>query len=91
MLQPVEYLNKLPKSIAADERVLVADPMMATGGSMVHVLKDLVKRGASAHLIRVVCMTCAPPALERLEQFTGTRHSSVDTLIIQTPLVGWMD
>lgn len=69
--QPVEYLNKLPKRIAADDRVLVADPMMASGGSMVHVLKDLVARGATPSLIRVVCMVAAPAALELMCQFPG--------------------
>lgn len=64
-------MNKLPKSIAADDRVLVADPMMATGGSMVHVLKDLVARGATPSLIRVVCMVAAPPALKLMSQFPG--------------------
>ena len=52
--------------------MLVADPMMATGGSMVHVLKDLVARGATPSLIRVICITCAPPALKQLsELFPG--------------------
>lgn len=31
------YLNKLPASFAEDDRVLVSDPMMATGGTMVQV------------------------------------------------------
>jgi len=29
------YLNKLPESFAPDDRVLISDPMMATGGTMV--------------------------------------------------------
>ena len=36
-LQASWYLNKLPLSFAADDRVLVSDPMMATGGTMVQV------------------------------------------------------
>ena len=78
-MQPTEYLNKLPASIAADDRVLVSDPMMATGGSMVKVLTDLVSRGASPEWIRVICITCAPPALQKLsEQFPGSVDGPAD-------------
>ena len=72
VLQPIEYLNKLPKTLDPDDRVLVSDPMVATGGSMLKVLEDLVARGASPALIRVISITVAPPALKLLsERFPG--------------------
>ena len=72
MLQPIEYLNKLPKTLDKEDRVLVSDPMVATGGSMVKVLDDLVARGADPALIRVISITVAPPALKLLsEKFPG--------------------
>ena len=39
LAQPTEYLNKLPAAFAADDRILVSDPMMATGGTMVSCLE----------------------------------------------------
>ena len=72
MPQPIEYLNKLPKTLDKDDRVLVSDPMVATGGSMLKVLEDLVARGADPALIRVISITVAPPALKLLsEKFPG--------------------
>lgn len=66
------YLNKLPDVLTADDRVLVADVMLATGGTIVQVLEDLVKRGASPSNIRLVSVVAAPPALQKLsEKFPG--------------------
>lgn len=68
------YLNKLPASFAEDDRVLVSDPMMATGGTMVQVLDEIVKRGASPDYIRVLSITVAPPALKLLsEKYPGLK------------------
>ena len=33
VVQATAYLNKLPASLSADDRILVVDPMLATGGS----------------------------------------------------------
>jgi len=72
VLQPIEYLNKLPKTLDKEDRVLVSDPMVATGGSMLKVLEDIVARGADPALIRVISITVAPPALKLLsEKFPG--------------------
>ena len=72
VLQAIEYLNKLPKTLDKEDRVLVSDPMVATGGSMLKVLEDLVARGADPALIRVISITVAPPALKLLsEKFPG--------------------
>ena len=45
-LQPHEYLVKLPTEIASRE-VLVVDPMLATGGSIVHALDVLKSHGVT--------------------------------------------
>lgn len=72
LLQPVEYLNKLPRRFAADDRVLVCDPMLATGNTIVHVLEDILSRGATAEYIRVIAIVTAPPALSQLsDKFPG--------------------
>ena len=76
VLQPTEYLNKLPKTLDPEDRVLVSDPMVATGGTMLKVLEDLVARGANPSLIRVISITVAPPALKLLsEKFPGSSSS----------------
>ncbi|HBX78659.1 MAG TPA: uracil phosphoribosyltransferase [Acidimicrobiaceae bacterium] len=56
-LTPVEYLVKLPTNIEARE-VLVVDPMLATGGSIVHALDVLKRAGASK--IRLLSLFGAP-------------------------------
>jgi uracil phosphoribosyltransferase len=43
--QPEPYVNKLPESLAG-RPVIVVDPMLATGGSMIHTLRLLRERGA---------------------------------------------
>ncbi|KAI3434443.1 hypothetical protein D9Q98_002520 [Chlorella vulgaris] len=66
------YLNKLPPSFTAEDRILVSDPMLATGGTLMQVLDDIVARGASPSMIRVISIVCAPPALKLLgEKFPG--------------------
>ena len=62
--QPKPYVNKLPESLAG-RPVIVVDPMLATGGSLVHTVELLVERGAPVP-ITVVCALAAPEGLDRL-------------------------
>jgi uracil phosphoribosyltransferase len=62
-LQPVEYYLKLPGDLA-ERHVLVLDPMLATGGSLVHACAKL--RGAGARAITVVCLVAAPEGVAAL-------------------------
>ncbi len=63
--EPHAYMASLPESL--DGRpVLVLDPMLATGGSLLHCLQLLSARGAGA--ITVVCALAAPEGLRRIEQ-----------------------
>jgi uracil phosphoribosyltransferase len=61
---PKPYVNKLPESLAG-RPVIVVDPMLATGGSLVHTCELLVERGAPLPII-AVCALCAPEGIERL-------------------------
>jgi uracil phosphoribosyltransferase len=65
-LQPTCYLNKLPERMSPETRVLITDPMLATGGSMVAALAEIVKRGVDPANIRIVAVVAAPPALQKL-------------------------
>ncbi|BAU42256.1 MULTISPECIES: uracil phosphoribosyltransferase [Cyanophyceae] len=60
------YLNKLPEQMPPGTRVLVTDPMLATGGSSHSLLKLLVERGVDPALIRIVAVVAAPQALQLL-------------------------
>jgi|SRR5579883_2547005 uracil phosphoribosyltransferase len=65
-LQPSCYLNKLPEKFDPQTRVLVTDPMMATGGSIMAAMAELTQRGVDPSLTRIVCVVTAPPALQKL-------------------------
>jgi uracil phosphoribosyltransferase len=59
-LQPVGYYESIPPHAEGAE-IIVADPMLATGGSAVHAL-DRIKRDVSGR-IRFVCLVAAPEGL----------------------------
>jgi uracil phosphoribosyltransferase len=63
--QPRAYLESLPDTLTG-RPVLVLDPMLATGGSLVHCCRLLTDRGADD--ITVVCAVAAPEGLRRLEE-----------------------
>jgi uracil phosphoribosyltransferase len=60
---PTPYMASLPASLAG-RPALVLDPMLATGGSLLHCLELLVARGADD--LTVVCALAAPEGLARL-------------------------
>lgn len=64
--EPIEYLAKMPPYIA-DRSVLLVDPMLATGGSLIAAIKTLRERGVK-HLICVV-MVAAPEGVQRVLEF----------------------
>ena len=64
--QPEPYVNKLPEDIGA-RPVIVVDPMLATGGSLIHTLRLLVERGAPQPLTVVVALA-APEGIAAVEE-----------------------
>ncbi len=62
-LQPIEYYKRLPKN-TADGRVLLLDPMLATGGSAIAAVSNLKASGCSD--IRMVCLVCAPEGVQAM-------------------------
>jgi uracil phosphoribosyltransferase len=65
-LQPFFYLNTLPDRIDPQARVLILDPMLATGGTLELALTEILKRGVDLNMTRVISVVAAPPALQRL-------------------------
>jgi uracil phosphoribosyltransferase len=62
--QPKPYVNKLPETLVG-RPVIVIDPMLATGGSLVKTIALLNERNAP-NPITVVCALAAPEGLDRL-------------------------
>ena len=64
-LSPVSYYANVPRVRGA--RVLVLDPMLATGGSAASAVAHLKERGADD--LAVVCLVAAPEGVRRLESY----------------------
>lgn len=60
------YLNRLPAQLDPQTRVLITDPMLATGGTALAALKELTSRGVDPAFVRIVSVVAAPPALQKL-------------------------
>lgn len=60
-LKPVEYYCKLPSDLA-DRRIIVTDPMLATGGSAAAAISLLKEKGARE--IQLMCLVAAPEGIE---------------------------
>ncbi len=60
------YLNKLPERFDPQTRVLIPEPMLATGGSIMTAMAQLVERGVDPALTRIISVVAAPQALQKL-------------------------
>jgi uracil phosphoribosyltransferase len=69
-LQPVEYYFKVPRDLS-DRRVIVVDPMLATGNSAVAAVSRLKEEGANN--IKFVCLLAAPEGIQAF----GEAHPDV--------------
>ena len=76
--QPVPYLEALPHDLC-DQPVFLVDPMLATGGSLLHAIRLLEDRGAND--ITCVCMVSAQPGVDALlEANVGVRKLVTATI-----------
>lgn len=60
------YLNKFPQQFPPNTRVLITEPMLATGGSIMMAMTELTQRGIDPALTRIISVVAAPPALQKL-------------------------
>lgn len=67
-LEPACYLNKLPARFAPETRIVILEPMLATGGSIMLAMKELTSRGIDPELIRIISIVAAPTALRQLSE-----------------------
>jgi len=73
-LQASVYLNKLPKKLPPGCRVLVFDPILATGGTIVAAIDMLNDCGVENKQIKIISALSAPPALQKLStKFPGIK------------------
>lgn len=75
--EPVSYLCSLPEDLTG-RHVLVLDPMLATGGSLVSTLETLTRRGAVD--VTVVCVLCAPEGIELVRDSGLAAHLVTATI-----------
>ncbi len=82
-LEAVEYYHKLPESIGQSRLVLLIDPMLATGHTMVETLDTCQREGAKN--MKVMCLVASPEGIEevrkhhpRVEIFTAAVDERLD-------------
>ncbi len=65
-LDAVQYYQKLPSDIAVSRLVLLIDPMLATGNTMVRTLE--ICREAGAKNMRIMCLVAAPEGINKVRK-----------------------
>lgn len=60
-----EYYVKLPTDIE-ERQILLLDPMVATGGSVIDAINSLKNRGANS--IKLLCIIAAPEGIKKIKE-----------------------
>ena len=63
--KPVTYYSKLPKDVASRQMIIV-DPMLATGGSLIEAIDELKRNGATN--IKSINLLAAPEGVKAVEE-----------------------
>ena len=69
-LQPVKYFYKMPKDIGLGP-VILADPMLATGGSLITTISELVN-DISLDSLRIATLIATPEGIEAVHKVYPT-------------------
>ena len=78
-LEAVTYAERLPDSLVG-RQCFVLDPMLATGGTLVAAIRELIKRGADD--VTAVVLLAAPEGVEIMErELAGTPVTVVTAAI----------
>jgi len=87
-----EYYWKLPP-LTTESVVIITDPMLATGGSILHLLKVVSKEKIKE--LRVVCVIAAPEGIEAIHKefpdvhiYTGSVDSHLNSKKYIVPGLG---
>ena len=67
-LEPVWYYNKLPQNFKNPQNsfVYICDPMLATGGSAIEVIKLYIEKNIPQENITFINLICSPEGLNRI-------------------------
>ena len=76
-LRPVEYYMKLPEHMG-ERRVMVVDPMLATGHSAVAAVEKIIAQGAKD--VRFLCLVAAPEGIEEFQKHHPDVHIYVASI-----------
>jgi len=69
-LQASTYANRMPDDLSG-RQVYVLDPMLATGGTLVAAISELIRRGADD--VTAICLLTAPEGVRLMEsELSGT-------------------
>lgn len=72
--EPVNYFFKVPKDIEHKE-VIIIDPMLATGGSLIDAIELLKEKGVQK--IKCLCIIAAPEGIKAVE----SKHEDVQVIV----------
>ncbi|GAB3107647.1 uracil phosphoribosyltransferase [Streptomyces calidiresistens] len=64
-LKSSTYANRMPEDLSG-RQVYVLDPMLATGGTLVVAIRELIRRGADD--VTALCLLAAPEGVAHLEE-----------------------
>ena len=73
-LQPVEYYCKLPQDVN-ERKLIIVDPMLATGGSAIAAINSVKQRGATN--IKLVCLVSVQEGIDAIQK----AHPDVDIYV----------
>lgn len=71
--KPEEYYTKVPDM--ADKKVLILEPMLATGGSLSYAVQRVKDRGATD--VTAICVIASPAGVDRMQE----DHPDVDIVL----------
>ncbi|WP_069813750.1 uracil phosphoribosyltransferase [Streptomyces sp. TP-A0874] len=64
-LQASTYASRMPEDLSG-RQIYVLDPMLATGGTLVAAIQELISRGADD--VTAICLLAAPEGVELMER-----------------------
>jgi uracil phosphoribosyltransferase len=88
-LIPETYANRLPEDLSG-RKIIIIDPMLATGGTLIDSINYVFERGASS--VTAVCLIGAPEGLEKVKQAFSDKpvHLVLGTLDEKLNEVGYI-
>ncbi|HOO50320.1 MAG TPA: uracil phosphoribosyltransferase [Alphaproteobacteria bacterium] len=92
---PQEYLNKLPEKLPQDRRIIVVDPLLATGHSALHTIELILARGGRAENISMLSVLSVPEGVQlllekqpKVQVFTSAMDSHLNETAYMVPGIG---